>query len=88
MIIPKGTLGKIQSLDVYGFKIWKNLLKEKFLLKDFQILFLLESNINLRERNNIIKLQFLIHNQLSSLRYNKLFKYSWFKSGYTNKSGY
>jgi len=56
MIIPKGTLGKIQSLDVYRFKIWKNLLKEKFLLKDFQILFLLESNINLRERNNIIKL--------------------------------
>jgi len=32
-IISKGTTGKIQLLDVYGFRIWKNL------LKDFQILF-------------------------------------------------
>ena len=40
--------------------------------------------MNLHERNNI-KLQTLIHNQLSSPRYQNLFKYSWFKSGYTNK---
>jgi len=41
---------------------------------------LLESNINLHfERNNIIKLQSLIRNQLSSLRYHNLFKYSWLK---------
>ncbi|KYN31568.1 hypothetical protein ALC56_14066 [Trachymyrmex septentrionalis] len=36
-------------------------------------------------RNNLIKLQSLIHNQLSSPRYHNLFKYSWFKSGYTNE---
>ena len=24
MIIPKGTTGKVQPLDVYGFRIWKN----------------------------------------------------------------
>ena len=57
------------------------------MLKDFlDIVLLLEScftNINLHERNNIIKS--LIHNQLSSPRYHKLFKYSWFKSGYTNE---
>jgi len=40
----------------------------------------LESDINLQERNNITKLQSLIHNQLSSPRYHNLFKYSWFKS--------
>jgi len=41
--------------------------------------------IQLHERNNIIKLQSLIHNQLSSPRYHNLFKYSWFKNGYTNE---
>jgi len=80
MIIPKGTTGKIQPLDVYGFRIWKNFAKR------FSVtVLLLKSNINLHERNNIIKLQSLIHNQLSSPRYQNLFKYSWFKSGYTNK---
>jgi len=59
---------------------------EKILLKDFSdTVLLLESNINLDERNNIIKLQSLIHNQLSSPRYHNLFKYLWFKSDYTNE---
>jgi len=80
MIIPKGTTGKIQPLDVYGFRIWKNFAK-----RFSDIVLLLESDINLHERNNIIKLQSLIHNQLLSPRYHNLFKYSWFKSGYTNE---
>jgi len=80
MIIPKGTTGKIQPLDVYGFRIWKNFAK-----RFSDTVLLLESDINLHERNNIIKLQSLIHNQLSSPRYHNLFKYSWFKSGYTNE---
>ncbi|XP_025160400.1 uncharacterized protein LOC112589848 [Harpegnathos saltator] len=80
MIIPKGTTGKIQPLDVYGFRIWKNFAK-----RFSDIVLLLESDINLHERNNIIKLQSLIHNQLSSPRYHNLFKYSWFKSGYTDE---
>lgn len=78
MIIPKGTTGKLQPLDVYGFRIWKNFAK-----KFSDIVVLLENDINLHQRNNIIKLQSLIHNQLSSPRYTNLFKYSWFKSGYT-----
>ncbi|KYQ49481.1 hypothetical protein ALC60_11447 [Trachymyrmex zeteki] len=80
MITPKDTTGKIQPLDVYGFRIWKNFAK-----RFSDTVLLLESNINLHERNNIIKLQSLIHNQLSSPRYHNLFKYSWFKSGYTNE---
>ncbi|KYN42704.1 hypothetical protein ALC56_02863, partial [Trachymyrmex septentrionalis] len=36
--------------------------------------------------DEIIKLQSLIHNQLSSPRYHNLFKYSWFKSDYCKKS--
>ena len=43
---------------------------------------LLDYDLNLHIRNNIIKLQSLVHNQLSSPRYRTLFKYFWFKSGY------
>nr|XP_012217672.1 PREDICTED: uncharacterized protein LOC105669351 isoform X1 [Linepithema humile] len=80
MVIPKGTTGKIQPLDVYGFRIWKN-----FARRFSDTVLLLNYDINLHQRNNIIKLQSLIHNQLSSPRYQNLFKYSWFKSGYTNE---
>jgi len=41
MIIPKGITGKIQSLYVYGLRIWKNCAK-----KFSDIVLLLESNIN------------------------------------------
>ena len=77
MIIPKGTTGKVQPLDVYGFRIWKNHVRH---FSDSVIL--LDYDLNLHIRNNIIKLQSLVHNQLSVPRYHSLFKYSWFKSGY------
>lgn len=41
--------------------------------------------MNLHLRNNIIKMQSLVHNQLSSPRYTNLWKYSWYKSGYINE---
>jgi len=79
MIIPKKT-GKIQPYLRIYCRIWKNFAK-----RFSDTVLLLESNINLHERNNIIiKLQSLIYNQLSFPRYHNLFKYSWFKSGYTN----
>lgn len=76
--IPTGLTGKIQPLDVYGFRIWKNFVRH---FSDSVIL--MNYDINLHLRNNIIKLQSLVHNQLSSPRYINMFKYSWFKSGYT-----
>ncbi|XP_071581536.1 uncharacterized protein [Temnothorax nylanderi] len=33
MIIPKGTTGKIQPLDVYGFRIWKNFAKRSGIIR-------------------------------------------------------
>ena len=39
----------------------------------------------LHERNNIIKLQSLTHNQFSSPRFQNVFKYAWYKSGYLTK---
>ena len=77
MIIPKGTAGNVQPLDVYGLRIWKNYVRH---FSDSVIL--LDYDLNLHIRNNIIKLQSLVHNQLSSPRYHSLFKYSWFESGY------
>ena len=40
--------------------------------------------INLWERNNIIQLISLVHNQLSSPVFKKRIQHSWFCSGYTN----
>ncbi|XP_044594057.1 uncharacterized protein LOC123271728 [Cotesia glomerata] len=78
MILPKGTTGKIQPLDVFGFRVWKNFVRY---FSDRTVLMNLDINLHLR--NNIIKLQSLTHIQLSSPRYINLFKYSWYKSGYT-----
>ena len=77
LTIPKKTTGMIQPLDVYGFRIWKNFVR---IFSDRVTL--LNYDINLHLRNNIIKLQSLTHIQLSSPRFNNLFKYAWFKSGY------
>ncbi|KYM76487.1 hypothetical protein ALC53_13096 [Atta colombica] len=79
-LLSNQEIKKVEPLDIYGFRIWKNFAK-----RFSDIVLSLESNINLHERNNIIKLQFLIHNQLSFPRYHNLFKYSWFKSSYTNE---
>lgn len=79
-IIPAGTTGKIQPLDVYGFRVWKNYVRH---FSDAVLL--LNHDLNLHLRNNIIKLQSLVHNQLSSPRYQNLFRYAWFKSNYTNE---
>lgn len=75
--IPKKTTGMVQPLDVYGFRIWKAFVKtfsDQILLRNI--------DINLHQRNNVLKLQSLVHNQLSSPRYRNLFTYSWYKSGY------
>ena len=78
--IPKGTTGQIQPLDVFGFRIWKNFVRH---FSDSVIL--MNSDVNLHLRNNIIKLQSLVHNQLSSPRYINIFKQGWFKSNYIDK---
>lgn len=78
--IPKGTTSKIQPLDVFGFRVWKN-----YVRRFSDIVFLNNQDIDLHNRNNIIKLQSLVHNQLSSPMYYNLFKYSWYKSGYLSE---
>ena len=73
----KKTTGMIQPLDVYGFRIWKN-----FVRKFSDLVLLFNYDVQLNARNNVIKLQSLIHNQLSSPKYHDVFAYAWYKSGY------
>jgi len=60
MTIPKGTTDKIQPLDVFGFRFWKNFTRK---ISDAVILYRSDINLSdINERNNIIKLQSIIHN--------------------------
>ena len=77
LTIPKHTTSLIQPPDVYGFRIWKQFVRrfsDQVLIDDL--------DVNLHQRNSIIKLQSLVHNQFSSPRFVDMFKYAWFKCGY------
>ncbi|XP_029162654.1 uncharacterized protein LOC114934181 [Nylanderia fulva] len=80
LTIPAGATGKIQPLDVFGFRLWKN-----FVRHFSDTIMLLDLDVKLHSRNNILKLQSLTHNQFSSPRFKNLFKYAWYKSGYLEK---
>jgi hypothetical protein len=41
-------------------------------------------DVDLYQRNNMIKLQSLVHNQLTSPRFENLFKYSWYSCGFSD----
>ena len=45
-----------------------------------------EIPLDLYERHNIIKLISLVHNQLLSVVFERMIKYSWYASGYTTKN--
>src|SRR5687768_4314096 len=77
--MPPQTTGINQPLDVYGFRIWM-----RFVKKISDRVLLDKIDIKLFHRNNIIKLQSLVHNQLSSEKFINVFKYSWFACEYTD----
>ena len=67
----------IQPLDVYFNRQYKMIGR-----KLYEYVRLHSIDINLAQRNNIIKMNSLIHNQLSSKEFNTMIKYAWYKPGY------
>lgn len=75
--IPPRCTSLIQPLDVYFFRFWKMIAK-----RIYNEVALHEWEIELKDRNQIIKLHSLIHNQLSAPIFRNMIIYSWFRSGY------
>ena len=57
--IPQRTTSELQPLDIYGFRIWKN-----FFRSFSDTIFITNEDLNFHDRNNIIKIHSLVHNQL------------------------
>jgi hypothetical protein len=71
----------LQYIEIRYFyiRLWKNFVRK---LSDRVLLDSIE--LDLFQRNNILKLQSLVHNQFSSPRFENVFKYSWFACGYSD----
>ena len=76
--IPSSTTKYIKTIIRRFLDNGKNYLK-KLSRKITDKITLHKINLSIYQRDNIIKMQSLIHNQLSSPRYKNLF--SWYKSG-------
>ena len=76
-MIPPKTTGMTQPLDVFFFRLWK-----VYVRHTSDHILLMDIDVSLQQRNNIIKLQSLVHNQLSAERYKVMIRYAWFKAGY------
>lgn len=79
IVVPPKTTSIAQPLDVFFNYWWKSIARR---IADRVMLD--EIDINMGLRDNIIKEQSLIHNQLSSKKFQKMIKYSFFKSGLTD----
>jgi len=76
-IIPEGATGLIQPLDVFFFRSWK-----AFVCMFSDKVMLFDLDVQLFRRENIIKLQSLVHLQFSAPMFKNFRKYSWIRAGY------
>lgn len=77
--IPKKTTDRIQPLDVFynrQMKLIPRRSSDRVLLD--------EIDINMSERNNVIRLMSLTHNQLFAKVFHSMIRYAWYASGYTD----
>lgn len=78
-VIPEGTTGMIQPLDVGGFRSIKAFMRN---ISDHVLVESIE--FSLFQRDNILRLWTLIHNQFRSPRFKAFLRYAWHKAGYTD----
>ena len=76
--VPMKTTAMIQPCDVYYNRQYKYLVR-----KMYHHVRLYDLNIHLALRNNIIKLNSFVYNQLSSSKFYSMIQYSWYQSGYS-----
>jgi len=79
--IPKKTTSMIQPCDVYYNRQYKYIVRQIYDYTRFYDL-----DINLAQRNNIIKTNSLAYNQLSSPKFNPMIRYAWYESGYIKQN--
>ena len=74
-VIPTKCTPLIQPCDVYFYRQVKNLIK-----KIQNCLQLIEENREINSREDCIKIQSIVHHQLSSPFFSKMIKYAWYAS--------
>ena len=77
--IPPKTTSYVQPLDVYGFRQWKTFVRRITDITELDMM-----DIDMNDRLNLITMHSLIYDQLSSPKFEKMWRYSWYKSGYIN----
>jgi hypothetical protein len=73
-LFPRGTTVQFQPLDVHGFRPWKELAHR---ISDMALIDVYDKQLNNRE--GIITLQNLLHNWLSSPRFQPLWQIGWYQ---------
>jgi len=76
-ILPEGSTGFMQPLDVFCFRQWKDFMK-----RFTQHALLIDKQTYLHRRENVLKIQSLILNQFQSSAYEPMLRYAWHKSGF------
>lgn len=77
LVIPRRATSTKQPCDIYFFRQWKLLTK-----RIYHRVSLDELDVDLRSRDAVIKLQSLVHNQMSSPLFKPMISYAWSTCGY------